>query len=109
MYMCGTFDLDSRRVGSGRLLPPSPPVLTETLGLGDEGTQGVFLEPVRVLEGEPLPILPLREHKFHHIHFELLHNPLGLEAGPKNRLQLNRSREFWWRGGETRWIVSGHS
>uniref|UniRef100_A0AAQ5ZPY6 Uncharacterized protein n=1 Tax=Amphiprion ocellaris TaxID=80972 RepID=A0AAQ5ZPY6_AMPOC len=45
-----TFNLDSRRVWSSGLFPPSSPVLTETLGLGDEGAQRVFLEPVRVFE-----------------------------------------------------------
>lgn len=64
-----TFNLDSRGVRSSGLLPPPPPVLTETLGLWDEGAQRVFLEPVRVFEGEPLPILPLGEHQFHYIHF----------------------------------------
>lgn len=64
-----TFNLNSRGVGSGGLLPPSSPVLTQTLGLGNKGAQGVLLEPVRVLEGEPLPILPLGEHKFHYIDF----------------------------------------
>lgn len=64
-----TFNLNSWGVGSGGLLPPSSPVLTQTLGLGDKGAQGVLLEPVRVLEGEPLPILPLGEHKFHYIDF----------------------------------------
>lgn len=41
-----TFNLDSWRVGSSRLFPPSSPVLAEALGLGDEGAEGVFLEPV---------------------------------------------------------------
>lgn len=57
-----TFNLDSWGVGSSRLLPPSPPVLTQALGLGDEGAQGILFEPVRVLEGKPLAILPLGEH-----------------------------------------------
>lgn len=63
-----TFNLDSGGVGSSRLLPPSPPVLTEALGLRDEGAERVFFESVRVFKGEPLPILPLGKHQFHYIH-----------------------------------------
>lgn len=73
-----TFNLDSRGVGSSGLLPPAPPVLTEALGLWDEGAQRVFLEPVRVFEGEPLPILPLGEHQFHYIHFLTASESRGL-------------------------------
>lgn len=77
-----TFYLDSRRVGSSRLLSPSPPVLTEALGLRDEGAQGVLLKPVRVLEGEPLSILPFREHEFHYIRFYL---PLSVQDSQEGR------------------------
>lgn len=88
-----TFNLDSRGVGSSRLLPPSPPVLTETLGLWDEGAQRVFLEPVRVFEREPLPILPLGEHKFHYIHFLTALESRGLRLQATALLQSKTQEE----------------
>lgn len=111
---CPTFNLDSWGVGSSRLLPPSPPVLTETLCLWDEGAQRVFLEPVRVFEGEPLPILPLGEHKFHYIHFLTASESRGLRlwatAFPRSRKTkrkpgkqcptLGRNRSLKTGGGE---------
>lgn len=88
-----TFNLDSWGVGSSGLLPPSPPILTETLGLWDEGAQRVFLEPVRVFEGEPLPILPLGEHKFHYIHFLTASVSRGLQLRATAFLRSKTQKE----------------
>ena len=80
-----TFDLHRGGVGPGRLLPPAPPVLAQALCLRDEGAQGVLLEPVRVLEGEPLPVLPLGEHQLH---------------DGRRRLNPHTDRSQPWDGGQ---------
>lgn len=53
------------RIGPRGLFAPSPPVLAEALGLGDEGTERILLKAVRILEGEALAVLPLGEHELH--------------------------------------------
>lgn len=95
VYVCAspTFNLDSWGVGSGGLLPPSPPVLAEALGLWDEGAQRVFLEPVRVFEGEPLSILPLGEHQFHYIHFLTALESRGLRFEATAFLQCQKKNK----------------
>lgn len=88
-----TFSLDSWGVGSSRLLSPASPVLTETLGLWNEGAQRVFLESVWVFKGEPLPVLPLGEHKFHYIQFLTTPESKGLHLLPKGFFQSKNQEE----------------
>lgn len=80
-----TFNLHSGWIWTGRLLPPSSPVLAKTFGLWYEWTQRVLLETVRVFKGEPLPVFPLGEHQFHHIR----RVPLPEKRAPQLNVRLS--------------------